>query len=74
MTDHPNIQAIPNDSDGERSRWYRSGQALLILVLGVALAIAAMALFLHGVGIYNHDNNGPPVSTHPPASTQVHNP
>ena len=64
---------MPNGSDGERSLWYRSGQALLIFVLGLALAVAAMALFLHGVAIYNHDTR-PPVPTNPPASTHVHNP
>ena len=73
MADHPNVLAMPNGSDGERSLWYRSGQAILTFVLGLALAVAAMALFFHGVAVYNNYNRSR-VPTNPPAKAQVHNP
>ncbi len=59
---------------------YRIGQATVIFLLGLALAVAAMALFIHGVANYNHLTNGqavyshPPVSTNSPTSAHVHKP
>jgi hypothetical protein len=69
VAEHLNLQADSSGSGGRNSVLYRIGQATVIFLLGLALALAAMALFIHGVANYNHLTNGGVVYSHPPVST-----
>jgi hypothetical protein len=63
MPDGSHFQAAP----GKRGR---IGQAIAICLLGLFLAITAMALFVHGEAL----NQPSSVTTTPPSSASVHSP
>jgi hypothetical protein len=51
------LDSMPDDPESQRSLRYRIGQAIVILLIGLALAAAAMALFVHGEAL----NLDPPI-------------
>ena len=69
MADQPEGQPPPDGRSGEPSRRYRLGQAALIFVLGLAFAVTAYGLFLHGAAL-----NQPTSPTKPAVSVHSHKP
>lgn len=68
MPDGSNLQAVPG-------RHVRVGQAMAICLLGLTLAVAAMALFVSGEAINQpHVTNRPSVATAPPPSSLPRHP
>jgi hypothetical protein len=55
------LHSMPEGPESQRSVRYRIGQAVVIFVLGLALATAAMALFVHGEAL----NQPSPTTQHP---------
>jgi hypothetical protein len=63
------IHSMPDDPESQRSLRYRIGQAVVIGLLGLALATAAMALFVQGEAL-----NQPSPTTQHPTVGHVHKP
>ena len=68
MAESGDFHSMPDDPASQRSLRYRIGQAIVILLLGLALAVAAMALFVHGEALNQ------PFAPHHPTVSHVRQP
>ena len=69
MAGSPDFYALSDGAEAQRSLYYRIGQGVVIVLLGLVFATTAMALFVHGEAL-----NQPPPPAHHAAPAHTHKP